>query len=346
MKFEFIDSPAVFDGLASEWNDLLARSVTDVPFLRHEYLRAWWSSLGGGEWASAELRIVTSRDASSRLVGLAPLMRLTGGDGPRLHLLGSFEISDYLDLIVPPAQAESFVRGLLDFLGDEPDGSWQALDLYNLRAASPIRRLVLETAEGRGWRATEEPLQPCPAITLPRSWEEYLQSLDKKQRHELRRKMRRAAAHSPAVEMRWIDQGEDLESATQAFLELMRLDPQKSRFLTEAMEVAFRRLAAEAKQGDWLRLAFLEVGGDPAAGYLFFDYRNRLWIYNSCLNPAFSELSPGWVLTGLLIQWAIEQGREVFDFLRGGEDYKYRLGGVADSIYRVRVERRLSAATG
>ena len=156
MKLERIDTTAAFDDLASEWNDLLARSITDVPFLRHEYLRAWWSSLGGGEWPSAELSIVSGRDASNRLVGLAPLMCLRGGHDPSLHLLGSFEISDYLDLLVPAAQAVPFVRGLLDFLADEPIGNWQALDLYNLRAASPVRRLVLEYAEERGWPATEE----------------------------------------------------------------------------------------------------------------------------------------------------------------------------------------------
>ena len=110
MKLERIDTTAAFDDLASEWNDLLARSITDVPFLRHEYLRAWWSSLGGGEWPSAELSIVSGRDASNRLVGLAPLMCLRGGHDPSLHLLGSFEISDYLDLLVPPALAGPFMR--------------------------------------------------------------------------------------------------------------------------------------------------------------------------------------------------------------------------------------------
>jgi len=339
MNFETIDSPVAFAGLESEWNALLTHSVSNVPFLRHEYARAWFSSLGGGEWPEAQLRIVTARDGSRRLVGLAPLMRLMVGQGPVLHLLGSFEISDYLDLLVSAQEAEGFVRGLLDHLADGPDGDWRALDLYNLRAESPTRRVLLETAAARGWRGLEEPLQPCPSIALPTDWEEYLQSLEKKQRHELRRKIRRAAANVPSAEMRWVDQPEELEGSMRKFLELMRLDPAKSRFLTSTMDSHFRRLATEARQGGWLRLAFLEVGGAPAAGYLFFDYANRLWIYNSCLDPAFSELSPGWVLTGLLIQWAIQHERESFDFLRGGEDYKYRLGGVAGSIYRVRVER-------
>lgn len=339
MKFETIDSPAGFADLESEWNALLARSVSNVPFLRHEYARAWLSSLGGGEWPEARLKIVTARDTSGNLLGLAPLIRLRVDQRPVLHLLGSFEISDYLDLLVPVQELDGFVRGLLDLLAEEPDGDWQALDLYNLRAESPTRRVVLEVAAARGWRGLEEPLQPCPSIALPTDWEGYLQSLEKKQRHELRRKMRRAAANVPPVEMHWVDRPEELESSMRKFLELMRLDPAKSRFLTSAMDSHFRRLATEARQGGWLRLAFLEVGGAPAAGYLFFDYANRLWIYNSCLDPAFGELSPGWVLTGLLIQWAIRHARESFDFLRGGEDYKYRLGGVAGSIYRVRVER-------
>lgn len=343
MHFAILDTLTAFDGLASEWNGLLSRSVTDVPFLRHEYARAWWAGLGGGEWPSAELKLVTGRDRSGHLVGLAPLMRLVSGQGPALHLLGSFEISDYLDLLVAPEQAEPFVDGLLDVLANESAASWHALDLYNLRAVSPTRRLLAQSAERRGWRTTEEILQPCPAIALPPDWETYLQLLDKKQRHELRRKMRRAEAHVPAVTLRSVDQPEDLEPAMQAFLGLMRLDPQKSQFLTDPMHAHFGRLAAEAKHGGWLRLAFLDVGGVPAAGYLFFDYGNRLWIYNSCLDPAYSDLSPGWVLTGLLIQWAIGQGREVFDFLRGGESYKYRLGGVADSIFRVRLTRQAPA---
>jgi CelD/BcsL family acetyltransferase involved in cellulose biosynthesis len=346
MDFDVLNSPQAFDGLASEWNALLSDSVTDVPFLRHEVLRAWWSSLGGGEWPAAELHIVTARDAAGRLVGLAPLMRLSVGAQPTLHFLGSFEISDYLDLLVRADDAQAFVGGLLAKLAGAPAGGWKALDLYNLRAASPIRGLVLQAARDRGWPATEAPLQPCPVIALPGDWEDYLQSLDKKQRHELRRKLRRAEAHPSPVDLRWVDDPEQLELSMDAFLKLMRLDPAKSRFLTEAMEMHFRRLAAEARHGNWLRLAFLDVGGDAAAGYLFFDYGNRLWIYNSCLHPAFSELSPGWVLTGRMIQWGIEHGRSALDFLRGGEDYKFRLGGVAETIYRVRVERPAGAAAG
>jgi len=77
----------------------------------------------------------------------------------------------------------------------------------------------------------------------------------------------------------------------------------------------------------------------PAAAYWCFDYRDRLWVYNSGLDPAYASLSPGWVLLGRLIQWAIEHGRREIDFLRGDESYKFRLGGVERSIYRLTLTR-------
>ncbi len=36
--------------LETEWNALVEQSITNVPFIRHEYLRTWWQTRGGGEW--------------------------------------------------------------------------------------------------------------------------------------------------------------------------------------------------------------------------------------------------------------------------------------------------------
>ncbi len=339
MLFELIRTPEAFNGLASEWNHLLAASITNVPFLRHEYARAWWATLGGGEWPAGELWIVTGRHTSGRLVGIAPLFRLQTERGPALHLLGSHEISDYLDVLVAREEVADFISGLLDYLSGQAQDAWTAVELYNLPESSPSRQELAEGAGRLGWGVEQERLQPCPVVNLAGSWEDYLQRLDKKQRHELRRKMRRADSHEAGVRLHWVDQPAEIEPAMETFLGLMRLDPQKSHFLTESMHQHFRRLAVEARDQGWLRLAFLEVGGQASAGYIYFDYADRLWIYNSCLNPAHSELSPGWVLTGRLIQRAIDDGRREADFLRGGEDYKYRLGGVARNIYRIRLER-------
>jgi CelD/BcsL family acetyltransferase involved in cellulose biosynthesis len=88
-----------------------------------------------------------------------------------------------------------------------------------------------------------------------------------------------------------------------------------------------------------LQLAFLEIGGEKAAGYLNFDFGNQIWVYNSGIDARFRELSPGWVLLSHLLRWANEQKRACLDFLRGAEEYKYRFGGVDRYVARVRIAR-------
>ena len=88
-----------------------------------------------------------------------------------------------------------------------------------------------------------------------------------------------------------------------------------------------------------LALAFLEINGRKAAGYLCFDYLNRIWVYNSGLDRSMMEYSPGWVLLGYLLQWANENKRSEFDFMRGNEDYKYRFGAVDRFVVRATLQK-------
>jgi hypothetical protein len=41
---------------------------------------------------------------------------------------------------------------------------------------------------------------------------------------------------------------------------------------------------------------------------------------------------------GYLVEWAIDRGFEAIDFMRGDEDYKYRLGGKDRFICRITIE--------
>jgi len=45
------------------------------------------------------------------------------------------------------------------------------------------------------------------------------------------------------------------------------------------------------------------------------------------------------VLLGYLLQWANEQGRSEFDFLRGAEEYKYRFGAIDRFVMRATLAR-------
>ncbi|GAB4500816.1 MAG: GNAT family N-acetyltransferase [Anaerolineales bacterium] len=321
--------------LSHAWNNLLAESVTNAPFLRYEYLCTWWNTRGGGEWPpEAELRVYTA-EQEGQLLGVAPLFLAKG----KLWLLGSVEISDHLDLIARPQTLPAFVAALLAQLEQDPAENWSALEWVNLPDWSPTPALLQSEAEKHGWHYSQEIYQPTPYISLPGNFETYLEGIDKKQRHELRRKMRRAEESGRGVRWYIVRDEAALESEIEAFLHLMSQEPEKNEFLTEAMRDHMGQSLHAAFRAEWLQLAFLEIDGKKACGYINFDYNNRIWVYNTGLDRSFMELSPGWVLLGHLLQWANENGRAEFDFLRGDEEYKYKLGGQNRFVLKVSVER-------
>lgn len=346
MHIQMIQNFDESQSLAGEWNDLLACcSASHVPFLRYEYQRAWWQHLGGGEWplapdAPCDLFLVVGRDDDGRLAGVAPLFFSRSREGqPALLLVGSIEISDYLDLIAPVDGLPAFIEALCDWLAGPQAPAWQALDLYNLPEGSPTLAALEQAAGQRGWAFEQTRLQPCPVIQLPGNWEAYLAGIDKKQRHEIRRKMRRAEESETPVRWYIANDPARLDDEIEAFFRLMAYDPEKAAFLTGPMRAQMRTIIHVAFEAGWLQLAFLEVGGQKAAAYLNFDYAGHIWVYNSGLNFDLRELSPGWVLLGDLLQWANENGRQSFDFMRGDEDYKYRFGGINRYVVRALMQR-------
>lgn len=329
------------DEIKNDWNGLLAESITHVPFLRYEYLKTWWQTGGGGEWPKENQAVIVTARQQGRLAGIAPLFAAQWEGRPTLLLLGSIEISDYLDLIARPADLKPFAGELLDFLcsGDSGLPAWERIDLYNVLEDSPSLPALREAAEARGLVYRQEPFRPSLTISLPGDWETYLAGIDKKQRHEIRRKMRRAYAGELPVRWYTVTDPAAIDAEIEAFLRLMELDEEKAAFLNPLMRENFSRTIRCAFDEGCLMLSFLEVGGQKAAAYLSFDYLDQLWVYNSGMDFSFNEYSPGWVLLGELLQWANQNGRTTFDFMRGDEDYKFRFGARKRDVMRVTIER-------
>lgn len=323
---------------ADEWNALLKVSISDTPFSRYEYQRLWWEHRGGGEWKEARLVLVTGRE-NEKLIGIAPLFLAEYENKPTLLLNGSIEISDYLDLIVKADDHIRFLSGLLDFLASHLADSWSRLDWYNLPDDSPTLAALKGESASRGWTHHEEVYRPTPRIALNGDFDEYLSRVEKKQRHEIRRKMRRAAESELNVRFVLVDSSADIEPELNTFFELMVHDPGKANFLHPAMRDQMSAILHAAHKEGYLWLGFLEIDGVKTASSLNFDYNGKLWGYNSGVSRAHMELSPGWVLLSHIIQWCCENKRHEFDFMRGDEEYKYRFGGVNRFVMRAQVER-------
>lgn len=334
MDVNTYSNAAAFDSLRPEWNALLKQSTSDVLFLSWEFQKTWWDHFGPG----CELRLMTVRDDAGRLIGIAPLYAERDENRLRLRLIGGIEVADYLDFVAARERADDVLNVIFAALCEQND--WRMLDLRNLPATSPARELLASLAAQRNFSVTHKLEEVCPIISLPTSFEAYLDSLDKKQRHEIRRKVRKA--HNEAeIKCYVVGAEHNLSESIKHFIELhqrSRLD--KDDFMTLQMQNYFHALARRMYDAGWLELAFIEVNGQRAATYFNFSYNQQTLCYNSGYDPqAYAALSPGIVLLAHLIERAIAQGHTHFDFLQGDEGYKYRMGAQDSPVYQLTIER-------
>ena len=171
-----------------------------------------------------------------------------------------------------------------------------------------------------------------PYIILPSTWDLYLESLERTDRKELKRKMKRleTVAHS----FRYINQSK-IESDFDEFINLHKLsDHSKDQFMTDPMKLFFRDLLFLHIPGWQQKLAFLDIEGKSAAAILYFENDSEILLYNSGYDPVQKFYSAGLLLVAELIKKSIEEKKQKFDFLRGNERYKYDLGATDEKLYR------------
>jgi len=329
VKITVHHEPNSFEILRPDWNDLVRHSGANTPFSTWEFLATWWDVYGAGE-----LWLISVRDDADNLIGLAPLFM----NADRvLCSIGGLDVTDYCDFIIHTDYTKPVYDAIADFLMTHK-ADFSGLSVYNLAPNSLTLSLFCEALEGYEFKVTREQVEVTPQITLPATMEGYYEALDKKQRGELRRKMRRAEAGiDEKVDWYVVGAEHDLSAETQKFFALMASSsPNKAEFLQNPQHKAFfEALIPRMLPTGWLQLAFLRVDEEVAASYFNFDYDQKIWVYNSGLTYKYESLSVGIVLLVHLIDDSIQRGYTIFDFLRGNENYKYRMGGVDVPLYQL-----------
>jgi CelD/BcsL family acetyltransferase involved in cellulose biosynthesis len=277
------------------------------PFCGRAFLETWWRRRGGGEPVLVESG-----------GGLLPLYR----DGGTFRFLGEADLTDYhapLGRSVTELAA-AFVSGC------EP-GARFSFDSLPQEAAD----LLEEGMAAAGVVPQRREHEIAAIVDLPGSHDEYLQSLGAKQRHEVRRKRRRfTQTHGEARLVR--DPG-----GFDTFVAMHRTAPgPKGEFMTEEMAGFFADLLV--LPGTVLDI-LVGGDGDPLAAAFAFEDDHAYYLYNSSFDAAAAASSPGAVLVDVLIARAIATGRRRFDFLKGDEAYKFRLGAQQRPLFSLEAVR-------
>jgi CelD/BcsL family acetyltransferase involved in cellulose biosynthesis len=194
-----------------------------------------------------------------------------------------------------------------------------------------------------GWTLNVEREDVCPVATLPdvADVDAWLGTLGKKQRHEIRRKVRRAEA---VGEVRLVDSPDPLADLA------LFIDLHQKRWGDDGLfpatpggeqsRVLFRRLFELFGPAGPLRLAILSVGSRSIAAGIHLETSDGYLYYNAGVDPEARDLSPGVLMTYAYVVRALASGKRRLDFLRGDEAYKYEWGAVDEPIQRLLVRRR------
>ena len=355
------------------WEALVAANPWATPFSHWAFHRAWWDAYGDN--AHEETLVLVPADGPDDAPPLAiiPLMHrheveardvelqtsLRHAGGPELTAVpadakaiffGASYHADYATLLAAPENIAAAAEALAEYCATVGDPGhpqpWDAVDLRRLRTGDPALDALTEAFGRRemahAWALNVETEDVCPVATLPAgaTLDDFFAGLGKKERHEIRRKVRRAEAAGDVLLTDSTDPLADLP----AFIDLHQRRWGADGLFPDTAggaqsRVFIRRLFELCGADGPLRLAFLTVDGRRIAAGLSFESDDSVLYYNAGVDPDARELSPGVVMVERLVRRALERGVSRMDFLRGNEPYKYEWGAVDEPVRRLLVRR-------
>jgi len=314
------------DSIFGHWQRAGSLLPWNCLFVLPVWLKPWWDNFG----RRGALYLLSVRH-EGRIIGIAPLQR----SDDTVRLLGDENVCDNLDFIVAREKSAEFYRILLNYL--KQDGV-KRIELAQVRQDSSVMAQLLPVAEKAGCRISYEKNDMSFELALPGSWDDYLTLLSGKERHEIRRKLRRLN-EAGQMSYRMVEDASSIKKEMEAFLELFRsYRSDKTEFMNGRMVSFFKELAEALKEARILKLFFLELDKKPIAATMCFDYHSTMYLYNNGYDKRFGSLSVGMLSKVLSIKESIQSGKKTYDFLKGAEVYKKRLGGQPIQLYRCQID--------
>lgn len=316
------------EDVSSDWEKLITDSETATVFQTRGYLQAWTESFID----PAEIFLFEAYE-NDHLVAVAPF-RKRGG---KLTFLGTDRLSsddlvtDFGDLVIKKNYERKVWESLFEFF---PTQGIEDMELDYLREKSPSLAVLRDKKYSVEKILDNSMPDVAPAMNLPVTWEDHLLQLDRKSRHELRRKFRRL----DEVNYRF----EEVSNLQQAMPEFFRLHKvsteQKDHFMTPLMEKFFATMTAYLADQGFIHIMLLKIEEQNISVTIAFLWKKEYWLYNSGFDRHYIDLSVGVLLKAQTVKWAIENGFKKYNFLRGPERYKYELGAKDEALFKVRIK--------
>lgn len=325
------------------WDELLSAYPGATTFSTWEWLASWWRN-----FAKNDQLLVLGFFQGEMLVGLAPLSITPYRTPARLTLKllrlmgdGSGD-SDNLDFPVLPGYEGQFASALVNYL--EKQRLWDFCELNTLPPDSPAAGALLTLVKQRGWKAASS-TRVASAISLPDTWEAYLQQLPSEDQKNLVRYTKRLEKRYQTRIYRVTDETQ-LPACLEAMFRLhqarWQADGQPGSFGSAERRAFYYDLSRALLKRGWLEFWVMELNGAIASAQYAFRYRDKVFQLQEGNDPANSSDRVGFLLRGHVMKQLIAEGVRLYDFLGGEPGYKARWGAQVGQYLDIHFARPFS----
>ena len=334
-----IDMANAGDAFHAEWDDLCQADDQASIFLSRRYHE--WIAKTNGTFRLLEVR------KQSKLIGLMPLGFKTNWNAELgrfqtdLIMPGNLFWADYCGYLAHPdwEQEVSRVLGLA-----VRSLNWNRLYMENWDASEVRRDAFLSAFDTPAYKHKFLEISTpdgsannliCPRLDLPDSFESYLSGLGRNSRQKLRRLMREFDDGDMVVRS---GQQSDIKDIVLLWRE--RWAEEKGSKIDDYCQALAAALTAGILAGDMSFTVLISEGKMIGALCHYLDpLRKRALFFVGVRDMSLPSSNIGMLLHAIAIQAFIEKGWKTYDFLRGDEEYKFRLGAKAHDIIFVTVAR-------
>jgi hypothetical protein len=331
---------------AEDWDRLAA----GVPFRGWTWLSHWWRCYGSADdpRQASQLAVLALFDEADMLVGVAPwYVDYSVAFGRVLRMLGTGKVcSDYLSLLCQRGMEETIIEAVADFLMEGPadyphEGlHWDLMALDGVDFEDYAVNRLAEHMSGYGCTVHRRRGLNCWRLDLPTTWEEYLGTLSRSYRRQVRRLESDYFDKGRAV-LHDIERIDDLPPAMDLLIDMHQRRRQslgeQGCFDSPRFEAFVRGVLPQLMRQGHLQFHCLELDGRTVAMEYHLTGGGVLYAYQAGIEPEAMEFQPGKLLNLATIRRAIEQGYRAFDFLRGDEPYKAHFRATPRPSLEVRI---------
>ncbi len=315
-----------FEKSRDAWNSLAALMPIPSIFCTWEWIYTWWEQFGGNY---KPLILFVYED--SELKGILPLasynicLSRECTVGRVLTYCGCRELyPDHLDVIASKENAKVCIEALCNFLHSEYR-EWDVLDLRLFAEGSNFitwaKQDRAEYSNGLCFNVRQDSY--AYFIPLHGNFEDFVNTLDSKQRYNLKSRKKKLEAQG------FLYESCDPLAKPEAFDTLFAIHANRSSrkkirsTFNDAAIIEFHKaLSKRINNSGWISMRFLRNEKDVIAASYNFNYQGRIFSYQKGMDAKWERFGPGKAIVFEAIKEAFQNGNTEYNFLQGSEEYK------------------------